>query len=86
MQQALAVRDGRIIYVGTNEGASQLIGTNTKVTDLGGRMLMPGLIDAHMHPMFGGRCIAHVQSRICGADHCRVSGTDSSVSGCVCRE
>ncbi|MES2257535.1 MAG: amidohydrolase [Pseudomonadota bacterium] len=54
VQQAVALRAGRIVYVGSDAGASQLIGPDTKVTDLGGRMLMPGLIDAHMHPMDGG--------------------------------
>ncbi|PRC91159.1 amidohydrolase [Solimicrobium silvestre] len=54
VQQALAVRDGRIMYVGSNDGAEKLIANTTKVIDLKGRMLMPGLIDAHMHPMDGG--------------------------------
>jgi predicted amidohydrolase YtcJ len=33
---------------------ARLIGGETKVVDLGGRMLMPGLVDAHMHPLSGG--------------------------------
>jgi predicted amidohydrolase YtcJ len=52
--QALAVRAGRIVYVGDNAGAKALIGKATKVIDLHGRMLMPGLIDGHMHPQSGG--------------------------------
>lgn len=54
VQQALAVRAGRIVYVGDNAGAKPLIGKSTRVIDLHGRMLMPGLIDAHMHPQSGG--------------------------------
>ncbi len=54
VQQALAVRDGRIVYVGDNAGASKLAGKATRVIDLRGRMLMPGLVDAHMHPQSGG--------------------------------
>jgi predicted amidohydrolase YtcJ len=54
VRQALAVRGGRIVYVGDNAGARTLIGKATKVTDLHGRMLMPGLIDGHMHPQSGG--------------------------------
>jgi len=52
--QALAVRDGRIVYVGTDAGAKALIGRKTQVIDLKGRMVMPGLIDGHMHPQSGG--------------------------------
>lgn len=54
VQQALAVRAGRIVYVGDNAGAKPLAGKKTKVIDLHGRMLMPGLVDGHMHPQSGG--------------------------------
>ena len=54
VRQALAVRAGRIVYVGDNAGVQQLTGKATKVVDLQGRMLMPGLIDGHMHPQSGG--------------------------------
>jgi predicted amidohydrolase YtcJ len=54
VQEALAVRDGRIAYVGSNSGARALAGKATRVIDLHGRMLMPGLVDGHMHPLQGG--------------------------------
>ncbi|MFA9215968.1 MAG: amidohydrolase [Sphingomonadaceae bacterium] len=59
VQQALAVRAGRIVYVGDNQSALALRGPRTKVIDLHGRMLMPGLIDAHMHPLSGGKRLLH---------------------------
>ena len=52
--QALAVRDGRVVYVGDDAQAQKFIGRKTRRIDLAGRMLMPGLIDAHMHPQSGG--------------------------------
>ena len=54
VQQALAVRDGRIVYVGDDAGAQAHTGGQTRVIDLHGRMLMPGLVDGHMHPQSGG--------------------------------
>ncbi|MBY0557461.1 MAG: amidohydrolase [Burkholderiaceae bacterium] len=54
VQQALAVRAGRIVYVGDDAGTRPLTGKQTRVIDLQGRMLMPGLIDGHMHPQSGG--------------------------------
>jgi predicted amidohydrolase YtcJ len=54
VQEALAVRAGRIVYVGDNAGAAKVTGKATRVVDLHGRMLMPGLVDAHMHPQSGG--------------------------------
>ncbi|KQQ47783.1 hydrolase [Duganella sp. Leaf126] len=54
VQQALAVRGGRIVYVGDDAGAARLQGRRTTVIDLGGKMLMPGLVDGHLHPQSGG--------------------------------
>lgn len=48
--QALAVRDGKFVYAGTAAGASPFIGANTRVERLGGRLILPGLIDSHIHP------------------------------------
>ncbi len=54
VQQALAVLNGRIVYVGSDAGIDAYIGQHTHVVDLHGRMLMPGLVDGHMHPVMGG--------------------------------
>ncbi|UOD30922.1 amidohydrolase [Massilia violaceinigra] len=59
VHQALAVRAGRIVYVGDNAGALAFKGRQTRLVDLQGRMLMPGLIDAHMHPLSGGKRLLH---------------------------
>jgi predicted amidohydrolase YtcJ len=48
--QALAVQDGKIVYVGKAAGAAALIGPKTQVEDAGGRLVLPGLADIHMHP------------------------------------
>ncbi len=52
--QAVAVRDGRIVFVGTSAGAKALVGPKTRVVNLAGRMLLPGFQDAHVHPVSGG--------------------------------
>jgi hypothetical protein len=52
--QAVAIREGRIVYVGSNQGVVPFIGPSTKVTDLKGHFLMPGLVDGHMHPLEAG--------------------------------
>ncbi len=48
--EAMAVRDGKIVYVGPGAGAKALIGPRTQVEDGGGRLVLPGLVDAHIHP------------------------------------
>jgi predicted amidohydrolase YtcJ len=55
--QALAIRGGRIVYVGTDAGIAAFIGQHTTVVDLRGRMMMPGLVDGHQHPLQGGAAL-----------------------------
>ena len=53
-QSAMAVRDGRIVYVGPDEGALRLAGPATQRVDLGGKTVVPGFCDSHLHfAMFG---------------------------------
>ncbi|HUA18795.1 MAG TPA: amidohydrolase [Bryobacteraceae bacterium] len=52
--EAIAIRGGRIVYVGGNSGVAPFVGRATVTVDLKGRFLMPGLIDGHMHPLDAG--------------------------------
>ena len=50
MASALAVKDGKFVYVGDEAGLSAYEG---EVTDLGGKFVMPGIIDSHVHVTIG---------------------------------
>jgi len=50
-QQALAVRAGNIVFVGSSAAVRRWIGPHTKVERLGGKLVLPGLFDSHTHPM-----------------------------------
>ncbi len=52
--QAVAIRDGRITFVGTDKDLEAHVGPDTRVVDLKGRMLIPGFQDAHIHPISAG--------------------------------
>ena len=52
--QALAVRQGRIVAVGSNDEIRKLKGAQTKVVDIGRHFVMPGFNDAHLHLASGG--------------------------------
>lgn len=52
--QAVALKDGRIVYVGGDSGVERWIGSRTQVIRLEGRTLMPSFQDAHMHPVTSG--------------------------------
>ncbi|MFF8830954.1 amidohydrolase [Streptomyces sp. NPDC015131] len=51
--EALAVRDGRIVHVGTDAEADRWTGPGTRVVEAGGRLVLPGFIDAHNHVRLG---------------------------------
>ena len=50
LRQALAIKDGRLTRVGTDREVLQARGPKTRVVDLGGKTVLPGLIDSHTHP------------------------------------
>jgi predicted amidohydrolase YtcJ len=52
--QALAVRDGKIAAIGAAPGIRALAGPATRIIDLGGRTVIPGLIDSHIHAIRAG--------------------------------
>lgn len=51
---AVAINNGRLIFVGTNEGARSLQDSQTKLIDLKGKMILPGFHDTHVHLAEGG--------------------------------
>lgn len=53
--EALAVKDGRVLKAGSNDEVLQMRGPKTASIDLAGRMVLPGLIDSHVHP--GAACM-----------------------------
>ncbi|MGI9236627.1 MAG: amidohydrolase family protein [Woeseiaceae bacterium] len=52
--QAVAIRNGRIRYVGSDDGVRSHIGPDTVVHDLRGRFMLPAFQDAHIHPIHSG--------------------------------
>jgi predicted amidohydrolase YtcJ len=47
--EAMAIRDGRILAAGSNAEIVRMAGSGTEQVDLGGRTVLPGLIDSHVH-------------------------------------
>src|SRR5437870_13285673 len=50
IQQAIAVKDGKILRAGSDQDVLKLKGPKTEVMDLQGKMVLPGLMDSHVHP------------------------------------
>ena len=63
---AVAVSRGRILAVGSDNDVAPLIGPETKVIELGGRRVLPGFIDSHVHIMGAGRRLSEVALKDAG--------------------
>jgi predicted amidohydrolase YtcJ len=61
--EAVAVKDGRVLAAGTSAEIRKLIGPATQVVDVKGKLVIPGLIDAHLHFAGGGRSLAALTFR-----------------------
>ncbi|MFR8072809.1 MAG: amidohydrolase family protein, partial [Anaerovoracaceae bacterium] len=58
--EAVAVEGNKIVYVGDRAGADAFCDEDTEIYDLDGKMMLPGFIDGHCHPVMA----AHVLSQI----------------------
>ncbi|MFN7936667.1 MAG: amidohydrolase [Bryobacteraceae bacterium] len=63
LAQAVAVKQGRVLAVGSNDEIDALRGNSTQVIDLKGRLMLPGFHDSHVHFFTGGTRLAGVQLR-----------------------
>ncbi|HET7231300.1 MAG TPA: amidohydrolase [Longimicrobium sp.] len=59
----VAARGGRIMAVGAEQAVNRTIGPRTRVVDAGGKMVVPGFIDSHVHFITGGAALTSVQLR-----------------------
>jgi predicted amidohydrolase YtcJ len=67
--QAVAIRDGRIVAVGSTASVRRFQGSATRVIDAGGRTVIPGLIDTHVHALMAARVEAVTPFRTLSSVH-----------------
>ncbi len=59
--EAVALGGGRILAVGSREDVGALAGPATQVVDAGGRTLLPGFVESHLHLVLGGNELSQLQ-------------------------
>ena len=79
------VRDGIINSIGSQREIELLLDQNSDVVDAGGRILLPGFVDAHSHPVFAGTRVDEFEERIGGATYQEISARGGGIQSTVNR-
>jgi imidazolonepropionase len=79
----LIVRDGRIEQVGTSSQIKASIDADCVVVDAGGRVVLPGFVDAHTHPVFAGTRAAEFEQRSLGATYQEIAARGGGIQSTV---
>ena len=82
---ALLVRDGLIERVGTTDEIKALIDADCAVFDAAGRVVLPGFVDAHTHPVFAGTRVDEFEERSKGATYQEIAARGGGIQSTVNR-
>ena len=80
---AMFVQDGRIEATGTRTEVERLAGAGTQIVDAGGRVVLPGFVDAHTHAVFAGTRAAEYELRIEGATYAEIASAGGGIRSTV---
>ena len=80
---ALFVKGSRIVRVGTRNEIESLVDENCKLVDAGGRVVLPGFVDAHTHPVFAGTRVDEFEERSKGATYQEIAARGGGIQSTV---
>ena len=84
-QGAMLVRQGRIQATGSRAEIEALLSPQTEVMDAGGRVVLPGFVDAHTHPVFAGMRADEYEQRAAGATYAQIAARGGGIRSTVRR-
>ena len=77
---ALYVEDGRIAAVGSYREVRAHAGADAEVVDAGGRVVLPGFVDAHTHLVFAGNRIGDFERRVAGRSYQEIAAAGGGIA------
>ena len=82
---ALLVRDGMIAATGRRDEIERAVSRDTEIVDAGGRIVLPGFVDAHTHPVFAGTRADEYELRAAGATYTEIAARGGGIRSTVRR-
>ncbi len=79
----MLVRDGKIANAGTRSEIEKLIDKDCEIVDAGGRVVLPGFVDAHAHPVFAGTRANEFEERSQGATYQEIAARGGGIQSTV---
>ena len=79
---AMLVRDGKIALVGTRD---EVLSSDCEVLDVEDRVVLPGFVDAHTHPVFGGNRVDEYEMRALGATYQEIAAAGGGIKSTVAK-
>jgi imidazolonepropionase len=80
---AMLIREGRIQAVGSRAGIERVVSADAEIVDAGGRIVLPGFVDAHTHPVFAGTRAAEFEERTEGATYAEIAARGGGIRSTV---
>jgi imidazolonepropionase len=80
---AMLVQEGRVVLTGTRKEVQVEAGGCYEVVDAGGRVVLPGFVDAHTHPVFAGTRADEFQERMQGATYAEIAERGGGIRSTV---
>jgi imidazolonepropionase len=80
---AMLIRNGRIVQTGARGEIEPLIDADCDVVDAGKRVVMPGFVDAHTHPVFAGNRADEFEMRAAGRSYQEIAASGGGIRSTV---
>ncbi len=80
---AMLIDEGRIIATGTSPEIEKQISAKTEIVEAAGKIVLPGFIDAHTHPVFAGNRVDEFEQRSKGATYEEIAASGGGIRSTV---
>src|SRR2546421_4219497 len=80
---AMLVQDDRIVKIGPSDEIEKALPADAKVIDASGRVVLPGFVDAHAHPVFAGDRVDEFEMRTQGATYEQIAQSGGGIGSTV---